>query len=260
MISLLQLGPIIFDLTMLISFIIGISFGFILFLLIYLYAVIKSLNKGSRLRKVDEEDIDEEEVKWLIKDAVTQFQDKKLRDETGFSKLLTQLSKQLSMDIAAKFYPQSKYPLLELTIDEIIILMRYVSDRFDKLLDHKLLKLFRGMTITRLMSLYNTKELVENNLIVKTGLKTSKIFKKVISVLNIINPVYWIRKAVVDNMTKVIMVKLGVAVISITGEETYKIYSKKVFNEIKEIDTGIDSIYDDLKKVMIEEQFDEEEN
>ena len=69
----LNIGPIVIDLSTLISFLIGVSFGFFLLLLIYLYAVLKSLNKGLKLRKADETDIDEEEIKWLIQDGQAQF-------------------------------------------------------------------------------------------------------------------------------------------------------------------------------------------
>jgi hypothetical protein len=46
------------------------------------------------------------------------------------------------------------------------------------------------------------------------------------------------------------MVKIGMAIIAITGEETYKIYSKKVFDEEKEIDSGFDDIYIEIASEM----------
>jgi hypothetical protein len=44
----------------------------------------------------------------------------------------------------------------------------------------------------------------------------------------------------------VILTKLGMSIIAITGEETYKIYSKKVFNEDRTMDTDVDRLYDDI--------------
>ena len=46
---------------------------------------------------------------------------------------LKNLSLELSKDIATKFYPESKYPLLELTIDETLMLGHYITDRIDKI-------------------------------------------------------------------------------------------------------------------------------
>ena len=43
------------------------------------------------------------------------------------------------------------------------------------------------------------------------------------------------------------------ALIAITGEETYKIYSKKVFNQEKTIDTGVEDLYDEIKAELKKE-------
>ncbi|MFA5525831.1 MAG: hypothetical protein WC992_03305, partial [Acholeplasmataceae bacterium] len=91
---LLNLGPIRFDLSSLISFLIGISFGFFALLLIYVYAVLKSVNKGLQLRKVDEQDIDEEEIKWLIQDAIKLFKNKDERESVGYGKHLLEVNRE----------------------------------------------------------------------------------------------------------------------------------------------------------------------
>ncbi len=46
------------------------------------------------------------------------------------------------------------------------------------------------------------------------------------------------------------MVKIGLTVIGISGEETYKIYSKKVFNEEKDLDTGVEAIYQNIAREL----------
>jgi len=257
---LLSIGPINIDFGMLISFGIGVIFGITLFALLYLYAVVRSFNKNLKLRKVQEEDIDEEEIKFLINDTQNEFRNKKARKEEGYGTMLTRLSKTLSADIANKFYPKSKYPFFELTIDESIALLAYISKRIDQLLDHRILRLFRGLTIAKIMQLNDTQEIIQNNVIVKQASKYSKVVKGALMAINIVNPVYWFRKAVIDNMTKIILVKLGLAIIAITGEETYKIYSKKVFTEEKEIDANVDALYEEIDRVIKEGGKDEEEN
>jgi hypothetical protein len=69
-----------------------------------------------------------------------------------------------------------------------------------------------------------------------------------VAVLNAVNPVYWFRKLTKETALNIIVVRIGLSIIAITGEETYKIYSKKVFNVEKTIETGVDDIYEDLKK------------
>jgi hypothetical protein len=67
------------------------------------------MNKGLKLRKTDEQDIDEEEIKWLIQDAIKLFKDKESREAAGYGKHLLEVNRELSVDIAKKFYPKSKY-------------------------------------------------------------------------------------------------------------------------------------------------------
>jgi len=246
------INSIRFDFSTFVSFLIGVSFGFILLLLIYLYAVLMSLNKGLKLKAADEEDIDEEEIKMLIKDAQLQFKDKEQRNQIGYPKYLMQINRELSVDIAKKFYPKSRYPYLELTLDETLLLNHYITDRLEELLRGRILRLFRGMTLSKLVELNETKNKIENNPIIKTATKYNKVTKAAFAVMNAVNPVYWGRRFTQDIALQIILVKIGMAMIAITGEETYKIYSKKVFDQDKSIDTGIDQIYSDIKKDITE--------
>jgi hypothetical protein len=242
-----SLGPIRFDLSTFLSFLIGVGFGFLILFLFYLYAVIKSLNKGLKLRSTDEQDIDEEEIKWLIEDAQKQFKDKNKRNEIGLFKYLGQITRELSIDISRKFYPRSKYPYLELTVDETLMLSHYITNRIETLLEGKILRLTRGMTLAKIAEMNDAKSKIENNPIVSTALKYRKATKAALSVVNAVNPVYWVRRLTQETVTSIVIVKIGMALIAITGEETYKIYSKKVFNVEKNIDAGVDDLYEEIK-------------
>jgi len=247
---LLIFDKITFDWKTLITFFTGVAIGFVILFLIYLYAVLKGLNKELKLRKVQEEDIDEEEIKWLIKDAQNGFKNAKLREEVGFGNLLFRQSKELAEDIAKKFYPNSPYPNLELTIDETIQLAHYITNRIDEVIGGKILRLFRGITIRKIMEMNNAKNKIQESRLVKTVKKTgvSKVISSALKVLNVTNPIYWIRKVTVDSAFKIILVKIGLAVIAITGEETYKIYSKKVFMKEPEFKSTVDDLYSEIKR------------
>jgi hypothetical protein len=255
----IQLADFIrFDLSTFSSFIIGVIFGFFVVLLIYVYAVLKGLNKGIKLRKVDEEDIDESEIKWLIHDAQDQFKNKDRRNDVGFFPFLLEVNKELSIDIASKFYPKSKYPYLELTIDEALRLNHYITDRLEEFLKPKLFRLIRGKTIASIIEINDAKVKLENSKVAKVAKKYGKVTNAAFVAVNAINPVYWIRKGTQSFFMNVFLLRIGLVLISITGEETYKIYSKKVFNQDKEIDSNIESIYDELKKDIKEVVLDHE--
>lgn len=223
------------------SFFLGIGVGFLLMLLIYVYAVIKSLKKGLKTKNADVIDINEEEIKWLIEDARKRFKNKKQRKERGYGNHLYDVSKDLAFDIASKFYPKSKYPYLELTVDETLVLAHYVTNRLDELFKSKLLKLLRGVTLRRIAEFNDTKTKIEKTKVVKSvkKYKVVNVISNTVKALNVANPLLWFRRLTFDQAIQIILIKIGLAVVSITGEETYKIYSKSVFNEEKTIDSDL---------------------
>ena len=249
---LVSIGPIKINLSSILSFFTGVLIGFLLLLLLYLYAVLKNLDKGLKVRPVEEEDIDEDEIKWLIEDAQKMFKDKKLRNEAGFGNHLLNITKELINDIAHKFYPDSEYPYLELTIDESIMLSHYITNRVDEVLSSKILSLFRGVTLRKIATLNDTKTNIEETQVVKAAkkLKLGKFATKTAKAIGSINPFYWFKKFTINKAIDVVLVKIGLTVIGISGEETYKIYSKKVFNEEKDLDTGVEAIYQNIAREL----------
>lgn len=256
--SVYKLFPIELRIDVFVAFFFGLFLGFVLLLLIYIYAAIRGLKKGLRVNAVEEEDIDEEEIKLLIKSSQSTFKDKKLRQEVGYGALLIREVKDLSVDISKKFYPNSPYPYLELTIDETIELNYYITKRVEELMNNKLLKMFRGMTLRKIAELNNTKVKIEESRFVKTAKKTkiTQIASQALKVINVANPFYWFKKATIDQAVNIVMVRIGLAIIAITGEETYKVYSKNVFKVEKELEPSIEDLYASIQKDFEEEDFD----
>lgn len=247
-----KIAGIEINLTILISFFSGILMGMLIIALLYLFSVIKGLKQPFKHHDAQEEDIDEEEIKWLIKDAQNQFNNKTERELEGYGTMLLRINKDLARDIATKFYPKSKYPFLELTIDEGLALIGYIEKRVDELFEAKFLKMFRGLTIRRIVELKDTKDVIENTKLGKTAKKYNKITGAIFATLNAVNPAYWFKKIVVNNAMNIVMVKIGLVIIGITGEETYKIYSKKVFNEERSIDSNLEDIYQEINQNIVE--------
>ena len=232
------------NLPTIISFGLGIILGFILLLLVYLLAVIRGMNKEMRKRKVQEMDVDEKEITWLINEATERFKQAEKDKESSTFKNVFEISTKLAHDIAFKFYPKSTRPLQELTIDETIVLTHYITDRVDELLQARILKMFRGMTIKQIMSLRQTTTKVKQSKIYKTavGAKLGQVW----SALKLANPFYWIKKGTIDQAIKLIIKKIALNSIVITGEETYKIYSKKIF----EVETNDEMKLDELEEYL----------
>ncbi len=247
----LTLGPIDINLSSLISFFIGILTGLMILLVIYMYAVFKNLNSQTE-HKISEDDVDEAVILLLIDDAKKEFKKKELRQKQGYAVYLYKISKELGYDIASKFYPNSKTPHLELTLDETIKLNHYITDRVDQLTNHRLLKLFRKYTLSYIYDVTTKTKKVKESKVLKAAEKygIDEIYKASMTAINVVNPVYWLRRLANEQVLERILVQIGLAIISITGEETYKIYSKKVFHVQHEIQSGVDDIYSQIEDEM----------
>jgi len=245
---LLQIGSIEINTYNLLSFFLGLFAGVFFVLIIYMYGVFRELRKESDL-STKNNDVNEDLIIEMIKDAQKQFENKEKKRGLSYTSSLLQITKSLAFEIAHNFYPRSETPYLELSLNETLKLNHYITDRIDQLTNQPILKLFRRYTMSTIYSFtVKTKKIVDNKVVKSLqDFGVDEVVKASMTALNAINPVYWIRKAG-NLVSDKIMSKIGLSIIAIVGEETYKIYSKKVFNEEKNIDTGVQNLYDDVKE------------
>lgn len=247
-----------FDFNSLFAFIVGIFLGFALLLLIYMLMVLLSIKREKHSNKINKE-VDEEEIKEIIKNAQIEFKDKKLKGAKSSISHCYNTSLFLVKDISRKFFPKSKRPFAELTIDEILRLAVYFSNRINELIDRPALRLVKKVKLSTILSLGDAKKVIDASSLMKLTkkYKLRRVFSFFKGALNIVNPVYWIKRIVVNTSLDFAIKKICLAVIGIVGEETYKIYSKRVFDKEMEINTGVEDIIlevsNDLKEISDEE-------
>ena len=229
------------------SFVIGLVFGLLVFFLIYLYALVRSLNKKKKIKITKESDIDLVEIEALIKSYQDDHQ--KNKATLGFVPSVIAHSKDLSIEIAKKFYPNSKYPYAELTIDETIMVANYIIKRIDEILGAKIIRLFRKMTIAKIIVITKGTKKIAFSEATKGA---HHVLSTINKALNIVNPVWWIRKAFIDTSVKIILNKIGLMVIGLFGEESYKIYSKRQY--VSSTKEDVNSIYESIKKELDDEK------
>ena len=155
--------------------------------------------------------------------------------------------------VASNYYPNSKYPLYELSVEELIHLLNYLSNRIDGIFSKPVLKMFRKMTISQIFRIIDTKKKIEENKLVKvaTSSKTKKIFQSVMTVINYANPIYWIKKVVINTSLTFTLNRIFLLVLDIVSDETNKAYSKSLFNEErvlneKEINAALSEIENEM--------------
>jgi len=238
------------------SFIVGLFFGMVLLSLIYALIVVISLRDKKYRVEANPENLRQEQALEMIKNAQKSFNDRELRGKLTKGQYFRRLTTDLVYGIASSFYPDSKYPLLEITIDEAIELIGYVQYRLNNILGKKGIRLLKRFKISTIVDASLKTQSVMDNKAFQVAKDVTITASRVKKVIDTLNPVKWVKRLVVDNAITIITHKLYLASLAIIGEEAYKIYSKSVLNHEETIDSGVDdlvdSIEDDLKEVVNE--------
>ena len=249
---LFKLWGLDFDFASLISFLIGIVAGCALLALIYAILVISSLKSKKYINKSVVVDITDEMVLEIVNNSKKVFSDKKIKGAKSSIAFCWEVCCTLVYDIATKFFPKSKHPAAELTIDEMLELLIYISNRINDIIDRPGLRMVKKLKLSTILSLGDAKKIIEDSPLMKMTkkYKLKQVFGKVFGFLNILNPVYWIRRLALNSSLDLAVNKLCLTVIGIVGEETYKIYSKRVFDEERTIDTNVDGLLDSIEQEL----------
>lgn len=241
-----------FDLNSLISFFVGILFGFAILALIYSVLVVSSIKSKKYVVKTKNDEVTDEEIKEIIDNATLQFKDKTLKGAKNTITHCSTICINLTQDIARKFFPKSKRPFAELSVDELLTLAIYVSNRINELIDRPALRMVKKVKLSTILALGDAKVAIEASELMKVTkkYKLMKVMDAVRGALNVLNPVYWFKRTIMNTTLDFAVHKLCLAIIEIVGEETYKIYSKRVFNEEKDLGLDVEKIADELDEDM----------
>ncbi|MDV3164782.1 MAG: hypothetical protein Q8823_00695, partial [Candidatus Phytoplasma australasiaticum] len=78
--------------------------------------------------------------------------------------------------------------------------------------------------------------------------KTNKLMNFLSTSVNIINPFYWAKKLFLQRLYHILLDKIGLAIILISGEEVYKVYSKKIFVPDQDLKLYLQNLKQELDK------------
>lgn len=243
-----------FDWSMLIGFFCGVVTGFIILFLIYLLYVLINIKKDKKIIK-SEKYIETSEIIKRIELTKKAFKEKKTKGSKSIS-YTYDLCAKLVIDTASDFFPNSKHPLFELSIDEMVLLIEYIRKRIDEVLDYKGISFLRKIKVSTLLNMADTKKILEENEIIKATkrYKLKSTYEAAKKVINLINPLWWAKKLVIDGTFNILINKMCLVVIGIVGEETYNIYSKKVFLNDEKIDVTTNEINEISKEDFLNEE------
>ena len=253
-----------FDISFLgfINFFVGMATGAIAFTAIFIYFLVRGKNINIDDIKRQTIDVDEEELKFMILEKRKLFKRNKKLGNSSIAKLTFEMSYELIEEISEYFFPESKYPMLELSVHELLDLNHYITDRISGILDKPILKNTMNVRVTKIMQMFDKKKQIEESKVYRAAkkMRVAKVIKYGGAALNAVNPVYWFRKLVINTSVDVMTKKVCVVIIGIVGEETTKIYSKKLFDKPVELDIVDEEVNKLLEEGVTEEDEQLEQN
>lgn len=241
-----------FDWANLFSFIVGMVFGFLICLLVYALIIVTDIKKQDKKASKVVIKVDDEKVNALINNEKNRYKleasSLKASDKV---KTLSECITELVYDIAKTYFPESKHPVYELTVEEIINLDYYIMHRIEEVFDRKVVKKIKKLRLVTIFNMIDKKKAIEENKAVKAASKVAKPAKGIWNFLKVINPVKLVKKGLVDAPINLLMNKIAIAIVDIVGDETSKVYSKSVFVKVE--DEVIYKEIEELEKEMEEE-------
>lgn len=240
-------------------FLAGIGVGFLLFLLLYVLFIFVSFRKKQE-KSIGHVEIDNEKIKRIILNSKNRFNEESSMKPVSqkFSEL-GEISWEMIQDIASVYYPDSKYPIYELSSEEFLQLAHYITDRVDSLLSGRILSKMKKYKLSSVFSLLDAKRKYEETKIAKIAKKANATgIGKVLSVIiHTVNPFHWLKKAMIDLPFIKISNKIALVILDIISEETVKVYSKSVFK--KEEDYEFIKTVKEAEEFLEKNEYEEEE-
>jgi hypothetical protein len=232
------------------NFLLGMGTGFVLLSLAIAMLLISGENSQKRKKNLIRKKADplnQSTIQKMIEDKQKELTDVVRVSDNAYFRVAFDLSYDLMIEIAQSHFPNSKYPLYELSAQEVLDLAGYITKRIDKMLSGKFIARFKNYRISTIVDIINKKKALDNSKLMKLNreYKISKLFSAASTVLNYANPIYWFRKLALKPSTTMVIKELCKLIIKIVGEETEKLYSRKMFetpeDQVK-IEQELDSI------------------
>lgn len=228
------------DTRAIINFLLGVATGFVLLFLTLVLLLTLSRKKRFKKRMLNKLALENHEVLELIEIKQEELINTVRLTDNAYFSVAMDLSLELLEEIASHYFPDSKYPIYEISVEELLELNRYITYRLDVLVNGPFLKLFKKARISSIVRMLNTKKAITNSKAMKLSrkLKISKLYGASRAVLNYANPLYWFRKLAIKPTTEVVTKEVCKHIIAIVGEETNKVYSKSFKDEKNDDDLG----------------------
>jgi len=232
------------------NFLLGMATGFVL-LTLFIALILVTGRRNKRKTFLSKEiPLDEKAVQELILAKQNELIDTVKFTDNAYFRVAFDLSFELMQEIAKYYFPDSKYPMYELSIQEILDLNFYITKEIEKLVNGKFIRHFKNNRLSTIVNILNKKKAIDNSKLMKLSRKyqVSKLYTIGRAALNYANPIFWFRKLAIKPSVTLVTREVCKYIINIFGEETNKVYSKKIFETPEDeakVETKIEELLDE---------------
>lgn len=243
------------DFRAVLYFLTGTVFGFTLCSLAIAAIFLGREKKRDKARVATGAVLTDAEVKALIRKRQDQLPALAGAAGNSWFRAAFETSVELMYEIAAHYYPDKRYPIYELTPQEVIDLDRYVVNEIEKILNGKIVRRFKKYRISTIVEIVNKKKQLDDLKFMKMNkqYQISKILGTVSTIMHAANPVTWIKKAAIKPLTEYVTKEAAKRIVAIVGEEVDKLYSRKMFapaDDPAKVEDAINEAAADAEKDM----------
>lgn len=170
----------------------------------------------------------------LVKDLIAKKQKQLIKStKIGLdknTKYTFEICKSLIQEIAKFYYPDSKYPALEINLLEAIDFSERIIERVKFLLTRKMLGPLQNLRLSQVYFILEKKRYLNDTKVYQLAKEyhLTKIAKIGYTAIRFADPIYWVKKIIFTSTLETTLRGIGVITIGIVGEEAYQLYSKKV--------------------------------
>lgn len=229
----------------LLGFLLGILFVIVAISITLYFGNKRFLKKTLLANSVSNNDIDQ----LISSKQRKMMKSTKIGLSNNFS-LTKELLEEMIIDMANYYYPDSKYPHLEISFQDVLELNERVTKRLIKVMDLKGVGMIKNIRISQIISILELKRNIENNKVVQFSKKYNldKVLKYGYAAINLINPAYWVRKVIYTSTLETTLRGMGVMTLGIVGEEANRVYSQKLIdNRDKILDKEIERFIKEIE-------------
>lgn len=231
----------------LILFLLGLLAGAVMIVVVYLLILASSLKTPKINIKVDEKRLTPEELNKLVLDKHNDFKEKAAKKpalaQVGICK---DVATETVTEIAKRFYPKSKHPMLELNVSEVLVLNKQVTERLEGMFNKPVIRWLRKVKVSQVVGAYDLKKKLDENEPLQKILDFGKEAHGIMKLFRWNKPTTWVGFGL-GKLIDLASSRLCLAAISFVAEESYKIYSKKFMIDNAEVDTGAEKLLDDVE-------------